>query len=71
MHSYIKCDNIKKVSNMTEDGIMQREYVEIPENTLKEWFSKKVDFFVVEVINYILLKKRTPTIYTINAINNS
>ena len=71
MHSYIKCDNIKKVSNMTEDGIMQREYVEIAENTLKEWFSKKVDFFVVEVINYILLKKRTPTIYTINAINNS
>ena len=56
---------------MTEDGIMQREYVEIAENTLKEWFSKKVDFFVVEVINYILLKKRTPTIYTINAINNS
>ena len=71
MHSYIKCDNIKKVSNMTEDGIMQREYVEIAENTLKEWFSKKVDFFVIEVINYILLKKRTPTIYTINAINNS
>ena len=43
---------------MTEDGIMQREYVEIAENTLKEWFSKKVDFFVIEVINYILLKKK-------------
>ena len=36
MYSHFKCDNIKKVSDMAEDGIKQRKCVETADNTLNE-----------------------------------